>query len=57
MGKFLGLRTETVSRQLRRLRATGLIETPKQRSVVVRDLAAIERAAEKGRGRPGAESL
>jgi len=45
MADYLGLRIETVSRQLARLRKTGVIEIPQGRTVVVRDLAALERMA------------
>jgi CRP/FNR family transcriptional regulator len=47
MAEFLGLRTETISRQLRRLHAAGLIEMPSPRSIAVRDLGALERTVEK----------
>ena len=47
MAELLGLRTETISRQLRQLRAAGLIEMPSQRSIAVRNLKALERAVEK----------
>jgi CRP/FNR family transcriptional regulator len=47
MAEFLGLRTETVSRQLRRLSTAGLIDMPSPRSITVRDLGALERAVEK----------
>jgi CRP/FNR family transcriptional regulator len=46
MAEYLGLRIETVSRQLRRLGAAGVIETPNRRSLTVRDLAALERIVE-----------
>jgi hypothetical protein len=36
-----------VSRQLRRLAAAGVIETPSRRSLTVRDLAALEGIVEK----------
>jgi CRP/FNR family transcriptional regulator len=49
MAEFLGLRTETISRQLRRLRSAGLIDMPSLRSVIVRDFGAFERAVEKDR--------
>jgi CRP/FNR family transcriptional regulator len=45
MADYLGLRIETVSRQLARLRKSGVIETPQGRTVIVRDLAALERIA------------
>jgi CRP/FNR family transcriptional regulator len=47
MAEFLGLRTETISRQLRRLHAAGLIDMPSPRSITVRDLRALERTVEK----------
>jgi CRP/FNR family transcriptional regulator len=50
MAEYLGLRIETVSRQLRRLTAVGVIETSKRRSLTVRDLAALERIVERQRG-------
>jgi CRP/FNR family transcriptional regulator len=50
MAEYLGLRIETVSRQLRRLSAAGVIETSSRRSLTVRDLAALERIVEKQRG-------
>jgi CRP/FNR family transcriptional regulator len=46
MAEFLGLRTETISRQLRRLHAAGLIDMPGRRSIAVRNLGALERAVE-----------
>jgi CRP/FNR family transcriptional regulator len=49
MADYLGLRIETVSRQLKRLAAAGVIET-RGRTVTVRDLPALERAAEDDRG-------
>jgi CRP/FNR family transcriptional regulator len=50
MAEYLGLRIETVSRQLRRLSAAGVIETTSRRSVTVRDLAALERVVERQHG-------
>lgn len=47
MAEFLGLRIETISRQLRRLNAAGLIDMPGPRSIAVRDLGALERTVEK----------
>jgi CRP/FNR family transcriptional regulator len=47
MAEYLGLRIETVSRQLRKLSAAGVIETSSRRLVTVRDLAALERIVEK----------
>jgi CRP/FNR family transcriptional regulator len=49
MAEYLGLRIETISRQLRRLSAAGVIETSSRRSLTVRDLAALERIVEKQR--------
>jgi CRP/FNR family transcriptional regulator, anaerobic regulatory protein len=46
MADFLGLRIETVSRQLAILREAGVIETARGRTVVVRDVAALERMTE-----------
>jgi CRP/FNR family transcriptional regulator len=43
MAEYLGLRIETVSRQLRRLATAGVIETSSRRTVTVRNLAALER--------------
>jgi CRP/FNR family transcriptional regulator len=47
MAEFLGLRTETISRQLRRMRAARLIDMAGPRAISVRDLGALERAVEK----------
>jgi CRP/FNR family transcriptional regulator len=47
MAEYLGLRIETISRQLKRLRAAGVVETSSRRSLTVRDLAALERAVER----------
>jgi CRP/FNR family transcriptional regulator len=44
MAEFLGLRTETISRQLRKLHTAGLIDMAGPRSIAVRDLRALERA-------------
>jgi CRP/FNR family transcriptional regulator len=49
MADYLGLRIETVSRQLQQLRAAGVIET-RGRTLTVRDVSALERAAEHDRG-------
>jgi CRP/FNR family transcriptional regulator len=49
MAEYLGLRIETVSRQLRRLSAAGVIDTPSRRSLTVRDLSALERIVERHR--------
>jgi CRP/FNR family transcriptional regulator len=49
MADYLGLRIETVSRQLKRLEAAGAIET-RGRTLTLRDAAALERAAETDRG-------
>jgi CRP-like cAMP-binding protein len=48
MAEYLGLRIETVSRQLRRLAAAGVIETSSRRTVTVRDLEALERMVSGG---------
>ena len=47
VAEYLGLCIETVSRQLRRLTAAGVIETSKRRSLTVRDLPALERIVER----------
>jgi CRP/FNR family transcriptional regulator len=47
MAEYLGLRTETVSRQLRRLKVAGLIEMVSRRSLTVRDIAALEHFVQK----------
>jgi CRP/FNR family transcriptional regulator len=47
MAEFLGLRTETISRQLRRLHTSGLIDMLSPRSIAVRNLGALERTVEK----------
>ena len=49
MADYLGLRIETVSRQLKRLQADGIIEAH-GRTITVRDVAALERATENDRG-------
>jgi Crp-like helix-turn-helix domain len=41
--EYLGLRIETVSRQLQALRTAGIIETPHGRTMKVRDVRALER--------------
>ena len=46
MADFLGLRIETVSRQLSHLRDTGVIEIAQGRTIVVRDVAALARLTE-----------
>ncbi len=48
MAEYLGLRIETISRQLRRLGAAGIIATSSRRTVTVLDLPALERVVEKG---------
>jgi CRP/FNR family transcriptional regulator, anaerobic regulatory protein len=48
MAEYLGLRIETISRQLRRLGAAGIITTSSRRTVTVLDLPALERIVEKG---------
>jgi CRP/FNR family transcriptional regulator len=45
IGDFLGLRMETVSRQLKLLRDAGVIEI-RHRTIAVRDIRALEQAAE-----------
>ena len=52
MADYLGLRIETVSRQLARLRRAGVIEIAQGRTVVVRDLPALRRIAEADLSRP-----
>ncbi|KAB2919824.1 MAG: Crp/Fnr family transcriptional regulator [Hyphomicrobiaceae bacterium] len=47
MAEYLGLRIETVSRQIRALRSAGAIEVAEGRAIIVRDLAALERMAQK----------
>jgi CRP/FNR family transcriptional regulator len=46
MAEYLGLRIETISRQLRKLSAAGVIETSSRRLVTVRDVSALERVVE-----------
>lgn len=43
---LLGLTIETVSRQMTRLRAAGIIDLPGGRAVIIRDSAALAKAAE-----------
>jgi CRP/FNR family transcriptional regulator len=43
---LLGLTIETVSRQMTRLRAAGIIDLPGGRAVIIRDTAALAEAAE-----------
>ena len=43
MGDYLGLRIETVSRQLKALQAAGAIETERGRTISVRDAQVLER--------------
>jgi len=45
IGDLLGLTIETVSRQITRLRAAGVIDTPDRRTIVIRDRAAMEAMA------------
>ena len=54
MADFLGLRIETVSRQLAHLRQAGVIETARGRTIVVRNIAALERMTETDRSYPTA---
>jgi CRP/FNR family transcriptional regulator len=46
MADYLGLRIETVSRQLKRLRTAGVIEATAGRAITVRDVGALERMVE-----------
>ena len=46
MAEYLGLRIETVCREIRRLRAAGVIETDNRRAMVVHEIAKLERMAE-----------
>jgi CRP/FNR family transcriptional regulator len=50
MADYLGLRIETVSRQLKRLREAGVIEAPAGRAVTVRDIGALARMVEADEG-------
>jgi CRP/FNR family transcriptional regulator, anaerobic regulatory protein len=54
MADYLGLRIETVSRQLAHLRKAGVIDTSKGRTIIVRDVAALERMTETDRSSPTA---
>jgi CRP/FNR family transcriptional regulator len=54
MADFLGLRIETVSRQLAHLRDAGIIEIAQRRTIVVRDVAALARMTETDLTRPTA---
>lgn len=47
MAEYLGLRIETVSRQLKRLRAAGVLDTANGRSIVVHDIDGLARIAGK----------
>jgi CRP/FNR family transcriptional regulator, anaerobic regulatory protein len=49
MADYLGLRIETVSRQLAHLRDAGVIETTRSRTIIVRDVTALERMTETDR--------
>lgn len=51
IGDSLGLTIETVSRQFTELRAAGLVATEGRSKIVVRDLDALARFAERQRGR------
>jgi len=53
MADYLGLRLETVCRQLKRLRERGVIATAPGRGITVRDYAALERALEREDGSGG----
>ena len=46
MAEFLGLRIETVCRQIRRLRAAGVIETDNGRALTVTDIGRLEHMVE-----------
>lgn len=46
MADFLGLTIETVSRQMTKLRKAGVFDLENNRTVIVRDLAILERACE-----------
>ena len=46
MAEYLGLRIETVCRQIKRLRAAGIIETNNGRAITVHDMGKLERMAE-----------
>jgi CRP/FNR family transcriptional regulator len=50
MADYLGLRIETVSRQLKLLRTAGVIETAIGRAITVRDTATLARMTESGSG-------
>ena len=56
MADYLGLRIETVSRQIAQLRKAGVIDTAKGRTIIVRDVAALERMTETDRSSPMASS-
>lgn len=45
MAEYLGVRIETISRQLGRLREAGVIETPSARTIAVRDMRGLARLA------------
>ena len=49
MADYLGLRIETVSRQLAHLRNAGVIDTTKGRTIIVRNIAALEQMTETDR--------
>ena len=49
MADYLGLRIETVSRQLKRLRTAGVIDTTRDRTISVRDVRALKRMVENDR--------
>ena len=54
MADYLGLQIETVSRQLAHLRRAGVIDSAKGRTIIVRDVAALERMTETDRSCPTA---
>lgn len=57
MADYLGLRIETVSRQLKRLRTAGVIDTANGRAIIVRDVQALERMVENDPPCGGASAL
>jgi len=50
MAEYLGLRVETVSRQIGRLRDAGVIDTENGRAIIVRDIGRLARTAAKEEG-------
>lgn len=47
IAEYLGLRLETVSRQIQYLRETGIVDTKRRRGIVVHDIAELARLAVK----------